>query len=434
MAYGQSAGSAGRMVRVGNCFSKSLQQKVFVMATQWGAEACHRRKDPSSGAWIIQLTGAAAISNNIYCEQPYCSPDGHRLIVARCQDFTWDTHGSLLVHDLRTLHTAMVVPRAIGVRNVFTSAWSGQMCYWTPDRKLMRLSLMTLESEEVYREEDPDAQLGGGGGACSMSPDLRYVIFQGRRMTGKDSPTFQIVRIDLKHAKREVIYEDPQISNAHLQFNPVHGKQLLVQNNVGTTMAADGSFVHDKTNADVKLFTLNLDGSNKQYLPVGKPVTAGCTGHECFVADTGKVMWSVRWDLQGEQMVHDKRFPEGNIMTGRPGEDQPTVFKAPEHFFTHVCASKCGKYFVADSFEGGRMLDENMQLKSVSLVIGNFETGKYRTLVQQSMASGGGNQSTHSHPYFTADNRHIIFNADPYYSIPQVYAAQLPDDFLNSLD
>lgn len=404
------------------------------MAIRWAPEACHRRKDRNSGAWIIQLTGAAAISNNIYCEQPYCSPDGHRVIIARCQDFSWDTHGSLLVHDLRTLHTAMVVPRAVGVRNVFTSAWGGLMYFWTPERKLMRLSLMTLEVTQVYEEKDPNAILGGDGGACSASPDQRYVIFQSRRMTGENAPTYQIVRIDLQTSKREVIYEDPEISNAHLQYNPVNGKQILVQNNCGTRMDKNGEFVHDKSAYDVKLFTLDMDGSNKQFLPVGKPVTAGCTGHECFVGDTGKVMWSVRWNTNGDQLTHDERFPQGNIMTGRPGDAQPTVFHAPEHFFTHVCASKCGKYFVADSQIDGKVLDENMVVKPVGLVIGNFETGKYRTLVENSMASGGGNQSTHSHPYLTADNRHVIFNSDPYHSIPQVYAAEIPDDFLASLD
>lgn len=403
-------------------------------ATRWAPEACHRRKDKDSGAWIIQLTGAAAISNNIYCEQPYCSPDGHRLIIARSQDFSWDTHGSLLVHDLRTFHTAMIVPRALGVRTVFTSAWSGLLYYWTPDFKLMRLSLETLQSEEVYQETDSKNPIGGDGGACSVSPDHRYVILHTKRMTGKGAPTFQIARIDLQKGVREIIYEDQEVSNSHLQFNPHNANQFLVQNNVGSRMAADGALVHDRPNMDVKLFTLDVNGNNKQYLPVGKPITPGCTGHECFVGSSGKVMWSTRWGLNGDTMIHDAKYPDGNLMTAMPGDERPTVFKAPDHVFNHVCASRCGRYFVADSFEHGVTLDENLEHKSVCLVIGNFETGKYRTLVKDSRASGGGNQSTHTHPYLTADNRHVIFNSDPYHSIPQVYAAEIPDDFLKSLD
>ena len=66
-------------------------------------------------------------------------------------------------------------------------------------------------------------------------------------------------------------------------------------------------------------------------------------------------------------------------------------------------------------------------------MIGNLETGKYRILVDDTMTSGGGNQCTHTHPYLTADNRHAIYNADPCYGTPQVYAARLPEDFLTSL-
>ena len=137
------------------------------MPIQWAHESADLRDDPVSGARIRQLTSAAAISHNIYGEQPYTSPDGKRIIIARCQDFCWDTEGSLLVHELDTLRTTMVVRRALGVRTVCTSAWSGLMHYWTQDRKLMRLSLMTLEQQEVYAEDDPAAPLPSGGGGSS---------------------------------------------------------------------------------------------------------------------------------------------------------------------------------------------------------------------------------------------------------------------------
>src|SRR6185503_16728963 len=132
------------------------------MAVHWAQESCDRRDDPISGARIIQLTSAAAISNNIYGEQPYCSPDGKRIAIARCQDFCFDECGSLLVHELDTLRITMVVKRMVGARGIFNAAWSGLIHYWTPERRLMRLSLMTLEHEEVYVEEDPKAALIGG--------------------------------------------------------------------------------------------------------------------------------------------------------------------------------------------------------------------------------------------------------------------------------
>ena len=203
----------------------------------WGAEAAERCDDPASGARIIQLTSAAAISNNVYGEQPYCSPDGNRLVIARCQDFCFDEEGSLLVHDLSTLHTTLVARRMIGVRGVFNAAWSGLIHYWTPQRRLMRLSLATLAVEEVYHEEDPAAPLPSG----SVSPDQRYVVGLARRLRGPGSPTFQIVRLDLARKQSSVIFEHGEISNPHLQFHPVHGKQILVQHDRGTFLLPDGS-------------------------------------------------------------------------------------------------------------------------------------------------------------------------------------------------
>ena len=53
------------------------------MVIKWACESADRYDDPVSGARIIQLTSAAAISNNIYGEQPYTSPDGKRVAVVR---------------------------------------------------------------------------------------------------------------------------------------------------------------------------------------------------------------------------------------------------------------------------------------------------------------------------------------------------------------
>ena len=396
------------------------------MTIHWAYESCDRRDDPVSGARIIQLTSAAAISNNIYGEQPYCSPDGRRLVIARCTDFCFDEAGSLLVHELDTLKIAMVARNIVGVRGVFNSAWSGLIYYWTQDRQLTRLSLTTLEQEVVYVEEDPAAPLPGS----SVSPDQRYVIGSSSRLEGPGAPTFQIVRLDLQKGKREVIFEHTEICNPHLQFNPVTGRQILVQNNRGVRLERDGTFEHRGTKEGCALFVIDADGTNMRYLPVGLPITMSATGHECFVADTGRVLFSVGWDQSDWTL--DRRFPTGNIFTAVPGDEEPTVFEAPEHRFNHICASRCGEYFVADSHTGNALF-ENGELKAASLVVGNLRTGKYRTLVADTMASIGGNQCTHTHPYLTADNRHVIFNADPYYSPAQVFAAVIPEGFLESL-
>ena len=422
------------------------------MPALWAQESCDRRDDPVSGARIIQLTSAALISNNIYGEQPYGSPDGKRILMSRCEDFCWDEEGSLLVHELDSLKTSMVVRKMKGVRGAINSAWSGLVYFWTPERKLMRLSLTTLEMKEVYTEEDPDAPLPGATTSsdprarndylerfglaslpgASVSPDQRYIIGTAPRFSGPGSPVFQIIRLDIKKRTREVILEHPELSNPHLQFNPVHGRQILVQHNQGLRLQRDGSLKKGRV-IECRLFVIDSDGRNQRTIPVGSPITAGCTGHECFIADTGRVLFSVGIDARSMyDWRHDARHPAGNLFTAAPGDRRPECFRAPEHLFYHVSASRDGKYFVADSIPHGRAF-KGGKLQRASLVVGNLGTGNYRVLVEDSEASGGGNQCTHTHPYLTADNRYVIYNADPH-GTAQVFAAKLPQGFLASLE
>lgn len=420
-----------------------MNSKGEKIPTQWAQESCDRQDDPISGARIIQLTSAAAISNNIYSEQPYASPDGRRILIARCQDFCWDESGTLLVHELDPLKTTRIPGSFKRVRGVINSAWSEFAYYWTADRRLIQLSLMTLEQTEVYAEgeddtgfcESPKDYLQRFGHAplpaMSISPDQRYMIGMVPRLTGPGSPVFQIVRLDLKKKIHEVIFEDPEISNPHLQFNPVTGAQILVQQNLGLRLSRDG-MVERTGEVICKLFVIDQDGSHQRYLPMGHPITAGGTGHESFVADTGRVLFSAGWTVQPNgDWWQDSRYPQGNLFTGVPGAALPVCFTAPEHIFNHVSAARDGKHFVADSIPNGRFF-KNGFLQSASLVVGNLDTGKYRVLVENSGASGGGNQCTHTHPYLTADNRYVVYNADPD-GIPQVFAARLPDGFLASL-
>ena len=402
-----------------------------MMPIQWASESSDRRDDPVSGARIIQLTSAAAISNNIYGEQPCSSPDGQRVAIARCQDFCWDEEGSLLVHELDRLRITMVTRRMKmkGLRSVcvFNAAWSGLVYYWTPDRKLMQLSLTTLEQREVYAEDDPAVPLPAG----SVSPDQRYVLGFAPRLEGPGSPVFQVLRLDLQKKVREVIFEHPEIYNPHQQFNPVHGNQILLQNNVGVRLNQDGSLDRSRE-AGCKLFAIDPDGRNQRYVPAGPPITHGITGHECFVADTGRVLFTAGYMMPSDyDWRHDPLHPRGNLFTARPGDEQPTLFEAPEHKFNHVSASRCGRYFVADSHTGPGMF-ANGRFRPVALVIGNLQTGKHRVLVENTEGSTGGNQCTHTHPYLTADNRYVIYNADPH-GIPQVFAAKIPPGFLEGL-
>jgi len=66
----------------------------------------------------------------------------------------------------------------------------------------------------------------------------------------------------------------------------------------------------------------------------------------------------------------------GNLFVVGPDDVRPLLFGAPDHeAFCHVSASRCGRFFVADSYRGLR--------DPVGLVVGCFSTGRYRTLLRR---------------------------------------------------
>ena len=112
---------------------------------KWISEAIIREKNPISGAQVIQVTSAPIISNNIYCEQPYCTPDGERFAFIRIFYYPHEIVKALWICDLKTRRIAMVEPEIqLGVANC---KYSGIIYYGVDKndgRKLIKLSLDTL--------------------------------------------------------------------------------------------------------------------------------------------------------------------------------------------------------------------------------------------------------------------------------------------------
>lgn len=395
------------------------------MAIQWEAEACDLDNDPRSGALITRLTSAVMSNINIYCEQPYTTPDGRYIAYTRAPgpDPRVPPY-ELRAADLERLRTACIEPVVVS-NFVGTASWSGLIYYLRPNGELIRVDVATLEKEIVITHWDLPPHFG----LQSVSPDQHYLIGVLRQ------PNFRmaIVRVDLAARDWKVIFEHDE-TLTHLQFNPVHGRDILVQLNrgqridhLGRRLAVEGA------TPSTTHFYIDADGGNMRPLPVGPPHTASCCGHAAWVADTGRVGLAVNWpgmSVRREDLargdLHDARHPEGNFVTAGPGDERPRVFAAPEHLFNHVNVSRCGRYFVCDSYRNGIP-------GAIELVVGNIETGRYRTLVSDCGAQGGGPACSHPHAYFTADNRNVIYNAD-HYHVCHVYAARIPDDFLSSLD
>src|SRR5687768_3142636 len=142
------------------------------MPVTWRSEACDQAPDPESGAHIVRLTQAAKHSVNIYCEQPYTSPDGKRIAIMRSDEADPRLPPfDLYVADLETLRIQPVDHGALSIL-VATVAWSGMIYYVSAANDLVRVDITTLEKEIVWTNWPFAPEFG----LNSVSPDHRYVV------------------------------------------------------------------------------------------------------------------------------------------------------------------------------------------------------------------------------------------------------------------
>lgn len=381
------------------------------MAIKWRAEACDLAADPRSGAAITRLTCAAMHSVNLYFEQPYGTPDGRRIAYARSREADPRYPPTeLCVADLKTLRVASIDSDIVSSWFA-TSSWSGLLHYVRANGELIRVDLNTLEKQILLTHWPLPLPVT----LWSVTPDMRYLLAARR-----EEEISRLWLVDTVERTYRAIYQSADILG-HIQINPVNGRDILIQRN----WRQDGR-------VNSTHFLIDLDGQNERPLKVGEPWTANSTGHATWVGDTGRIATPVQWqglfvDFAGGAGGgrHDPRHPDGNYVIVGPGDERPRIFHAPEHLFDHAGVSRCGRYFVSESFRNGLP-------GAVEIVVGNIASGVYRTLVGDCGSRGGGAAASHVHAWFTADTRHVIYNADPD-GLSQVHKACLPEGFLESL-
>ncbi|NQU12051.1 hypothetical protein HQ590_14750 [bacterium] len=390
----------------------------MTMNVRWMSEACDLPAEPATGTYVTRLTATVMSNINIYCEQPYTTPDGNRIAILRSPyaDPRMPP-AEVCVIDLKTLRLAVIDQN---VQSIFiaTTGYSGIIHYLTSELMLARLNLATLDRELLFRWPLPATMC-----LDSATPDGRYLV----GALPEDDGSTSIVRVDLRDGKFKKIYHHED-SLGHIQVNHVNGLDVLVQHNRGSNPRKGRKLNEDNIDPGATHFVIDLDGGSFRSLAIGEPHTSGTTGHTSWVAGTGRIGVSVAYHWRN---VHtpgalDERFPEGNFLTVGPDDKKPIGFKTPGHRFNHVNVSRDGKYFVCDCYCQGLP-------GGIELVIGNIETGKHRVLLANCGAQGGGPACSHPHPYLTADNRRVIYNADPY-GVCHVHAAHVTEEFLKSLE
>jgi hypothetical protein len=233
-------------------------------------------------------------------------------------------------------------------------------------------------------------------------------------------------RIEFADRKITTLCEVEDMFNPHAQIDPGNGNRAFIQINRGGVMSASKNMKSLTGRLGATLALLDIDTGRVSPLPVGIPHTPAITGHEAWVAKSGRIAFTAgHYDVSPSAFVTlkknvdiDRKTPVAAIYSVAPGEQEPKIV-ADGLLFNHIAVSDDGCFFIADDHATGR------------IYIGNMQSGHYLPLCE-SHTRQGSCQCSHVHAYMTPDNRHVIFNSIVT-GVAQVYAAHVPEGFLEKI-
>ena len=383
---------------------------------KWIPEAIQFEVDSETGCVVEQITSDAVLSNNIYCEQRYTTADGS--IVA----FTRHPFGrpvEIWICKMKTLRIAKVLNGIPCGANSALNALYYQI-FSEDCTTIMRLDLLTLDSKPVVRLPGNEPRAG------SVSPDEKSFLYGPFPVEGKER-FYSLKRIDLGSGKCETICEVEDMINPHVQFNLGNSDEAMLQINRGGVIDPSSDMSTMTGPLGATLYHLNVKTGTVTPLAAGRPWTPPCTGHETWIADTGELAFtachinvsSSSYVSYAKPPKDEEWMPPSAVYGVRLGDAKPRII-AQGLLFNHLAISGDGKYFIGE---------DNLTMR---IYVGNVATGRYSGLCN-SYTRQGSCQHSHVHPYMTPDNRFIIFNSIVT-GVPQVYAARIPDGFLESLN
>lgn len=363
-----------------------------------------------AGVIVHQVTDEERLTDNIYCERSYCTPDSRWFIYQRkvsdegpvawqftaefvaCEFGTWRTH---------ELGIGYSYPE-VGARGGLFYARKGR----DVERELVRTDIETGEERVIPVDGGIRPYTG-----MTVSADERWLAYG--VALGFDPQCFGVEFVDLATGRKRIICEDPSISNPHTQIDPGDSQRVLVQHNRGCKFAPDGSVVTWLGEEGCTLFVVDARDGRRTPLAVGPPHTKTCTGHQQWIAATGEALLTIHPD--------DQRLG-GNLLVAKPGGAARSI--CPGARFAHVHASVCGRLFCCDDLERGE------------IVVGSIRTGR-KVVVAMFRPGAPGTysrfgQSIDPHPYLSPDARRLVFNSCRT-GWPEIHVAEIPQHILDDL-
>lgn len=391
------------------------------------------------------LSQGPTICNNIYGELPFMDASSRyviyfRLLTEPTKDRAERRNVEIWRADLKEGTTKRVDTGAYAVKGMAISPDLKTFYYVAsnddrPTRikeidSLKRLDIVTLERKTVSLK-------GPGRRLTTLGAVAKDGMYYAGAFLGPQQ--YGIVRIHPDTGEIKVIHKsNAEIFNAHPQIEPGQGRRLLVQHNRGAQIEDDGSIKKAYGKMGTTLYTINLDGSDRQTINVGRPHTPTIQGHEAWIGHTGNVLFTTHW--QSPKL----RAERGNIWMIRPGDEKPRPI-ARGFTFWHCSTSRCGRFFIADTVQGLVVVpnpDSSQAPKEPYIVtpmpkrglivVGSIATGKTQVLCEVTADLSGG-QYRHPHVYLSPDSKWAVFNTEKD-GIPQVATARIPDGLIEKLD
>jgi len=396
-------------------------KETMAQKFHWISEIGYWQDADESGAKIRQLTGQISMATNIYCEDPACSKN-NRIAVFRTTS-PGRTPGELHIVDLNEMKSCLVDTDMTWIAS-FPQAYGDLYFYcrfhenkW----EIRKLCFFPLEIETVhtfFQDHLPYETLG------SASPCGRYLASY---HTHPDD-TYEVVVFDTETKNEISLVRSHEFCNPHPRFDRINGEFVLVQHNRGYRRV--NGVIKKFEDTGVTLVLFSRDGKSKTILPVSRPfIPQGISGHEAWLNNKPAFIFST----SPADLPYDDGNRCGNLLIYEIGDQKPHVAAhAPETYFGHVSTSACGGYWCCDAWHW-KPGDENVCAGcSPDIAVGSIKTGKFAFVCKV----GGfwtGYEIVHSHPYLSADNKCVIFTSTRT-GFPQVFAAMLPDGFLENLD
>ena len=370
----------------------------------WRSEWIPRERCEDSGAQVFQLTSAPLIHSHIYPESPVFTRDS-RFFIYACFSSGGNTREYWLC-EVGSWRLYQMTDEAPVSGPVISP--DGEHVYYVWERSaeelvLVRRNLWSLRREEIAVARDVSRPYVLG----TMSPDGRCYATRVMRADG----TAGILRYDVVGGEARVIHQHPEIFNAHPQWEPGRGGDILIQHNRGGSLDGRGQVIRLVGPQGGALYLIDPEGENVRPLAIGTPHTPRIQGHQCWLGSAGRVLATLGEDFEREGK-------KGNLVTVAEGDDAPTVMSGGR-YFCHVSAAPDGRYWICDENPSG------------DVYVGSSETGRH-ALLARSGSVFGSPQYTHPHPFMSPDGRYAFFNSIRS-GVPHIYACTIPEGLLESL-